>query len=407
MATLTDLHPAAAVAPTHAPDLGRIALAHDYLNQRGGAERVALELAATWPDAPLYTSLYRPESTFPGFRRADVRPSFLDRLPVDRRFRNLFPLYPAAFRSLGPIDADLLITSTSGWAHGIRVRPGGRHLVYCHNPARWLYGEQYLGASSAKQRAIRPLLGPLRGWDAAAARRADLYVANSHSTRERIRRVYGIDALVVPPPVDVACFRATPRGERLLVVSRLLPYKRVDVVVDAATQAGIALDVVGTGPELAALQERAGPTVTFHGRVEDAVVLELMQSCRALCVPGVEDFGITPVEAQAAGKPVIAFAGGGSLETVDRWSGVFFERHDPDAFLAALRRCDRLDADHELIALRARRFSRAAFRWRMTTVLTRLAEGAAASAEDVYDPGPGLRPAEPLLPTTLDREDAP
>jgi hypothetical protein len=120
--------------------LGRVALARDYLNQRGGAERVALELARMWPDAPLYTSLYRPKATFPEFREVDVRTSFLDRLPVDAGFRNLLPLYPAAFAALGPVDADVLITSSSGWAHGLRVRPGGRHVVYCHNPARWLYG---------------------------------------------------------------------------------------------------------------------------------------------------------------------------------------------------------------------------------------------------------------------------
>src|SRR3954447_17774092 len=247
-------------------DLGRIALAHDYLNQRGGAERVALELAQMWPEAPLYTSLYRPESTFPGFRSVDVRTSFLDRLPGDRAFRSLFPLYPAAFRSLSPIDADLLITSTSGWAHRLTVRPDARHVVYCHNPARWLYGEQYLGASSAKQMAIAPLLAPLRRWDRNAARRADLYVANSKLTRRRIRAAYGIDAEVMPPPVDVDRFRPTPRGERLLVVSRLMPYKRVDLVVEAATRGGLGLDVVGVGPALDDLRKMAGPTITFHGR---------------------------------------------------------------------------------------------------------------------------------------------
>ncbi len=143
------------------------------------------------------------------------------------------------------------------------------------------------------------------------------------------------------PPVDVSRFEPSPRGERLLVVSRLLPYKRVEVVVDAATKAGLPLDVVGIGPALDDLKRRAGPTVTFHGRADDETVRQLMQSCRALCVPGIEDFGITPVEAQAAGKPVIAFAGGGALETVEEeLTGVFFDRHDPDTFLAAVRKCD-------------------------------------------------------------------
>src|SRR4051794_31995142 len=354
-------------------DLGRIALAHDYLNQRGGAERVVLELAQMWPEAPLYTSLYRPESTFPGFARVDVRTSFLDRLPVDRRFRNLFPLYPAAFRSLAPIDADLLITSSSGWAHRLTVRPGARHVVYCHNPARWLYGEQYLGASSTKQAAIRPLLAPMRRWDRNAAHRADLYIANSALTRRRIRAAYGIEAPVIPPPVDVDRFRPTPRGERLLVVSRLLPYKRVDVVVDAATKSGLGLDVVGAGPSLADLRKRAGPTVTFHGRADDATVKELMQSCRAFCLPGMEDFGITPVEAQAAGKPVIAFHGGGAVDTVEEGvTGVFVREQDAEHFLEAVAACDELDTDPLQIALMVRRFSRAAFRVRMARAISSL-----------------------------------
>lgn len=352
--------------------LGRVALAHDYLNQRGGAERVALEFAGMWPRAPIYTSLYRPESTFPEFKRFDVRTSFLDRLPIDRGFRALFPLYPAAFRSLGPVDADLLVTSSSGWAHGLRVRDGGRHVVYCHNPARWLYGEEYMGASARKQQAISPLVAPMRRWDRAAARRADLYIANSATTRRRIQRVYGLEVPVVHPPVDVDRFKPSPRGERLLVVSRLLPYKRVDIVVDAATKAGLGLDVVGAGPDLERLRERAGPTVTFHGRASDETVRELMQDCRAFCLPGMEDFGIAPVEAQAAGKPVIAYAGGGAVETVaDGFSGVFFRNHDVSDFLAAVAACDIVAAEPLQIALLVRRFSAAAFRVKMVNVITR------------------------------------
>jgi glycosyltransferase involved in cell wall biosynthesis len=352
--------------------LGRVALAHDYLNQRGGAERVALELARMWPDAPLYTSLYRPESTFPEFREVDVRTSFLDRLPVDAGFRNLLPLYPSAFAALGPVDADVLITSSSGWAHGLRVRSPGRHVVYCHNPARWLYGEEYLGASSAKQKAIAPLRAWLRRWDRAAARRADIYLANSDSTRARIRTVYGIDATVVHPPVDVSRFEPSPRGERLLVVSRLLPYKRVDVVVDAATKAGLPLDVVGVGPALDELKRRAGPTITFHGGADDQTVRELIQTCRAFCLPGIEDFGMATVEAQAAGKPVIAFASGGALETLeDGVTGVFFHRHDTEDFLAAVRECDAMPTDPQVVAQSTHRFSREAFCEGIAAVLER------------------------------------
>lgn len=334
---------------------------------------MALELTRMFPGAPLYTSLYRPGSTFPEFQTADVRASFLDHLPVDAGFRALLPLYPAAMAALGPVEADILIASSSGWAHGLRVKPPGRLVVYCHNPARWLYGEKYLEASSVEQRLIAPLRSWLRRWDGAAARRADVYLANSGATQARIKATYGIDATIVPPPVEVGRFTPTPRGERLLVVSRLLPYKRIDLVVDAARRAGIGLDVVGTGPALADLRSRAGPSVCFHGSADDSMIVELMESCRAFCLPGIEDFGITAVEAQAAGKPVIAFGAGGALETVDPGvTGVFFHRPTIDGFLDAVRACDAIATDPVMIATHAQRFSPLAFQTRVAATLERL-----------------------------------
>jgi glycosyltransferase involved in cell wall biosynthesis len=361
-----------------ADDLGSVAIVHDYLNQRGGAERVVLELAEIWPDAPIYTSLFRPQSTFPEFSDREVRTSPLDQLPVDQAFRNLFPLYPAAFRALGTLDADVVVTSSSGWAHSVRTAPGTFHAVYCHTPARWLYGGEYDNAS-ARRLALVPLQRPLRRWDRGAARRADLYVANSRLVSERIRDSYGIDAPVIHPPVDVERFTPRPRGERLLVVSRLLPYKHVGLIVRAATYSGIGLDVVGTGPTLDALRRAAGPTVTFHGRLPDEAVTELMEGCRALCVAATEDFGITPVEANAAGKPVVAFAAGGALETLeDGVNAALFDRRTPAAVLDAIHRCDALDASPEEIAAGARRFSRDTFRSRFADLVHSRAERLAA-----------------------------
>jgi glycosyltransferase involved in cell wall biosynthesis len=349
--------------------VGSVAIVHDYLNQRGGAERVVLEMSDIWTTAPIYTSLYRPESTFPEFERCEVRTSPLSLLPVDRGFRNLFLLYPAAFRSFGALAHDVVISSSSGWAHGVRTAGDTFHAVYCYTPARWLYGGEYL-RGSGRQRALRPFASVVRGWDRSAARRADLYIAISDVVRRRIKRDYGLDAPVVYPPVDVDRFQPRERGERLLVVSRLLPYKRVDVIVDAATRAGIGLDVVGTGPSLADLMRRAGPTVEFHGRLPDRDVTRLMEGCRALCQAGNEDFGISPVEANAAGKPVVAFAGGGALETVqDGRTGAFFSRHDPGDALDAIRRCDLIDTPPTAIAAGAQRFSRAAFRAGLVGVL--------------------------------------
>lgn len=340
-----------------------VAVVHDYLNQRGGAERVALELARIWPGAPIFTSLYRPESTFPEFVDRDIRTSFLDRLPVRNGFRNLFPLYPAAFRTLGTLDAPLVVTSSSGWAHGIRTAPGTTHAVYCHTPARWLYGDAYLGSGSMRQRLASPLLGAMRRWDAASARRADIYIANSAAVRGKIRAAYGLDAQVVHPPVDVDRFKPRERGERLLIVSRLLPYKRVDLAIQAANRARLPLDVIGSGPSYGALKELAGPTVRFDRRLDDAAITTLMEECRALLLPGEEDFGITPVEALAAGKPVVAFGAGGALETLeDGFSAAFFREPTPDALLDALGRVEELETSPEDLAAAARRFSPAAFR---------------------------------------------
>jgi glycosyltransferase involved in cell wall biosynthesis len=350
----------------HVPN--SVALVHDYLNQTGGAERVVLAMSGIWPDAPVYTSLYRAESTFPDFGAVDVRTSALGWLPIDDGFRNLFPLYPAAFRAFGPLEYDVVISSSSGWAHSVRTARWSFHAVYCHAPARWLYGGDHL--LDARRRVLRPFVSALREWDRGAAQRAHLYIANSREVSRRIRAQYGVDAPVVYPPVDVHRFAAQQRGERLLVVSRLLPYKHVDAIVDAATRGGIGLDVVGSGPSLADLRRRAGPTVKFHGRLPDDDVHELMQTCRALCVPGKEDFGITSVEANAAGKPVVALAAGGALETLeDGVTGSFFFHHEPAEVLDAIRRCDRIQTPPDAIAASARRFSRHAFEVRLREVV--------------------------------------
>jgi glycosyltransferase involved in cell wall biosynthesis len=356
--------------PDAAGDPRSVAVVHDYLNQTGGAEAVALELAHLWPGTPIYTSLYRPASTFPKFRSEAVRTSPLDRLPVDAGFRALAPLYPLAFRALGTLSEEVVISSSSGWAHGVRTSASSLHIVYCHTPARWLYRSgEHLGGSLGP-RLLTPLMGPLRAWDRAAAARADLYVANSQQVRRRIRSVYGREAIVVYPPVDLDRFTPSQRGERLLVISRLLPYKRVDLVVRAATRAGLGLDVVGAGPALDELRQMAGPTVKFHGRVEETTIVALLDSCRALCVAAIEDFGITPVEAHAAGKPVLAFAAGGALETVSEgFDGAFFHTATEDALLDALARADAIETPPEQISAAAQRFSVPAFQARFRSLV--------------------------------------
>jgi len=362
-----------------ARSFGRVAIVHDYLNQRGGAEKVVLELSDMWPQAPIYTSLYRPDSTFAEFRGRDVRTSFLDRLPVDRGFRNLFPLYPAAFWSFGAIDADVVIASSSGWAHMARAAHRAMHLVYCYTPPRWLYRDDYLGSSgpqARKQALVRPLGPTLRRFDARSARRADSYVAISEGVRERVRSAYGLDPPVVYPPVNTERLRPAPRGERLLVISRLLPYKRVDLVIAAAREMGRGLDVVGDGPSLEDLRSIAGTETTFHGGAPEATVTRLLETCSAVCVAGEEDFGIVAVEAQAAGKPVVAYGRGGAIETVvGGVTGVLFESQTVADVVAAIGACEQLATTPEEVALWAGRFSRVAFRKGILGVLDAMRGG--------------------------------
>jgi len=361
-----------------------VAIVHDYLNQPGGAERVVLEMASIWPQAPVFTSLYRAESTFPEFQTHDIRTSFLDRLPVDGGFRALLPLYPAAFNSFGVLDHELVISSSSGWAHGVRTSPESVHVVYCYAPARWLYTPDRYLPSSLKQRLLAPVVSPLRRWDVGAARRADGYIVIAENVRRRVCAAYGINAEVVYPPVDTERFRLCPRGDRLLVVARLLPYKRIDLIIQAANQLGIGLDVVGIGPSMEELRAIAGPSITFHGRLPDEAITELFEGCLAFCSAGQEDFGLAPVESLAAGKPVVAFAAGGALETLEEnRTAAFFHEPDVPAVVAAIRRVQDLDSSPDDLAAEARRFSRTAFRTSLEAAIERLAErrdGVAAAA---------------------------
>ena len=358
-----------------APSLGRVAIVHDYLNQRGGAEKVVLELSNMWPQAPIYTSLYRPDSTFEEFRGRDIRTSFLDRIPVDQGFRNLFPLYPAAFWSFGEIDADVVIASSSGWAHMARVVESAVHGVYCYTPARWLYRDEHLGRDR-RAALLSYVASSFRRLDRRAARRADLYIATCENVRRLIADTYQRDATVVRPPVDVERFTPQPRGERLLVISRLLPYKHVDLVVSAAKQLGLGLDVVGDGPLLDELRRDAGPHARFHGAASEATVASLLEACSMVCVAGEEDFGLVAIEAQTAGKPVVAYGRGGARETiVDGVTGVLFAEQKVSAVAAAITACERIETSPKQIAQCASRFGRGAFREGITNAIRTAALG--------------------------------
>lgn len=358
-----------------------MAIAHDYLNQRGGAERVVLELARQWPQAAIYTTLYRPGSTFSEFATHQVRTSWVDRLPVDRRFRALLVAYPSAVRSLGVLPAEIVISSSSGWAHAVRTRPDAVHVCYCHTPARWLWDPAAYNQTALSRAALLPVRTALRAWDRRVAARPTAFVANSQRTRGAIGRIYGRDAAVIHPPVSLERFHPRRRGDRLLVVSRLLSYKRVDLAIDAARHAGLGLDVVGDGPMLDDLRARASDGVRFHGRVDDHTLTEMLEGCRALVLPGVEDFGIAPVEANAAGKPVVAFGAGGVLESqIEGRTAAYFNEPTAEALAAAVRRCDELSTPPEALRANAARFAPERFRALMAAEVDRVAAQSASVA---------------------------
>ncbi|MBV8195149.1 MAG: glycosyltransferase [Candidatus Dormibacteraeota bacterium] len=332
-------------------------------------------MARAFPGAPLYTSLYSPAGTF-AFAGVDVRPSPLNLVAALRRDHRLaLPLLAAAF-SMTRLDAPVTLVSSSGWAHGVRVT--GRKIVYCHNPARWLYQrDRYLGSQQGAARAAMRILGPpLQRWDRRSARSANRYLCNSTATRRRIRECYGIDAEVLhpPPALDPLGPYEPIAGVEpgfVLCVSRLLPYKNVDAVIAAAEAiAGPRLVVAGEGPERRRLQAAASDKVHFAGRVDDAQLRWLYANCTGLVAASHEDFGLTPLEAATFGRPVAALRGGGYLDTVSEGNtGVFFDAPRPMEIAAAVREMLGRAWDADMITERAAAFSEPRFAARLREVV--------------------------------------
>lgn len=353
---------------------GRIAIAHDYLTQKGGAERVVLALHRMWPDAPIYTTFYDPEGTFPEFKHAHIVTSPLNRVGVLRKDpRRALPLLPLA-SSLMHVKEPVAVVSTSGWAHGFRY--DGATLVYCHTPARWVYLlDDYLGEdgrNSIKGRIARVLRPGLQVWDRAAVRRRSRYVANSTVVKKRIEDVYGLDGVgLVFPPHSVSTGgpqEPIPGAERLaedgflLSVARLMPYKHVDVAIEAAARAEQPLVVIGKGPEEARLRAMAGEDVVFGQDLTDAQLRWAYAHATALIAASHEDFGITPLEASAWGVPTVALRAGGYLDTiVEGVNGVFVDEPTVDLVAEGVERLLAHDWDRAAMQAHAERFSEAQF----------------------------------------------
>ncbi|HMD56054.1 MAG TPA: glycosyltransferase [Solirubrobacteraceae bacterium] len=352
---------------------GRVALAHDYLLVMRGAERTFAAIAGLYAQAPIFTLLYDEQGTRGRFAGRSITTSPLQRLGVGQRgFRRLLPLYPLAIERLRPPPVDVVVSSSSAFAHGIAVPAGAVHVCYCHAPFRYAWYEQ--GRALAETPApLRPLLRAqlswMRRWDRAASRRVDVYVANSQLTRDRIMRFYGREAAIVHPPVETDRFTTASPGEELLVVSELVRHKRVHIALEAARRARAPIRIVGSGPEHTALSQ-AYPEAQFLGRVGDEDLAGLYARARAVIVPSMEEFGITAVEAQAAGRPVIAAAAGGALETVlDGETGRLARLDDVDSFTRAIETIDELDFEPARAVAHADTFSVAAFKRRLANVV--------------------------------------
>lgn len=351
----------------------RIALVHDYLVQDGGAERVLLAFHELYPRAPIFTLFHDPEHTHVGFKDADIRPSKLNRLPFARRhYQWYLPLMSEAVESIDLSGYDLVLSSSSNFAKGVIATPESLHVCYLHTPTRFLWQERLGYVNDIPQpRLIKRLLPAylhhLRQWDQLAAMRPDILLTNSHTSQMRIRRFYARDSEVMPPPVDVDRIPlSTNPGSYWLTGGRLVVYKRFDLVVRAFAKLNLPLKIFGVGPEMDKLRKMAGSRTEFLGHITDEAKIQLFREAIAFLHPQIEDFGITAVEAMAAGRPIIAFGQGGASETVmDGVTGTFIEMQTWEDIGNAAIRFDPSRYDPRKIRAHAETFGKAAFQKRL------------------------------------------
>jgi len=352
----------------------KVALVHDYLNQMGGAERVVLAFHELFPDAPLYTSIYDPTRVDTAFQKMDIRTSFMQKLPLVKKHHQPFlPLYPFAMESLDLRGFDLILSSSSAFGKGVITRPGTMHICYCHTPMRWCWNydeyveREHLGKMA---RSVLPFfITNLRVWDQTTSMRVDHFIANSPVVADRIQKYYRRDSVVIPPPVEASRFLFDPGTQPedyFLIVSRFMPYKRIDLAIEACNQLRLPLLIIGGGRDEQRLKKLAGPTIRFMGRLTDEEVLRYYAHCRALILPGEEDFGITPLEAQASGRPVIAYSAGGALASVvDGVTGTFFHEQTVESLAETLATFDEAKYNGQTIRNHALEFDKPRFHRRI------------------------------------------
>lgn len=354
----------------------KIAIVHDSMSQYGGAEKVLEQMHAAFPDAPVYLALWNPDRLPDHFRGWDIRASWLDRMPGARRFhRAMFPFYPSAMHSLDLSRYDVVLSSSFNFAHNVVTGPDTAHVCYCHSPGRFLwdfsaYAERER-LSGLKRAAVAAFLPSLRAYDTAAAQMVDCWISTSRIVQRRISKYYRRESVILPPPINVAEFHPQPGpGGYFLLLMRLVGWKRGDIVIDACNRLGLPLVVAGDGRDEARLRAMAGPTIRFAGRVDGAAKAGLYAGSKALILPSVEDFGITPLEAMASGRPVVALGEGGALDTVRPGvTGEFFGEQTTDSIVEVLRSFEPSRYDSEVIRAHAEAFDAAAFRARLTEIV--------------------------------------
>lgn len=337
-----------------------VAVVHDYFTQRGGAERVAERLVNLFPQSRLYTSVIDPDVVPVSIDPKRIRTTRLQDLrSAGMPLRAMAPILPPAFRTLDLLLHDVVISSSSAFAHHVRPRPGAVHICYCHTPPAFLWQPAaYFGERSMTSRLAAPALAIMRRWDVEAARRVDIYVANSHFTAARIGAFYGREAQVIYPPIDTSAFVPTlDSSGRFLVVARLRRHKGLELAIITANHYRVPLDLIGEGTDQRRLEALAGPTVRFLGRRTNTEVAAAMARCVALVVPGIEDFGMTTAEVQAAGRPPIAVADGGALEIIrDGETGFLVAERTADALGVAMLRALNDKLSPSALVASARRF---------------------------------------------------
>ena len=356
--------------------MSRIALVHDYFVQMGGAERVAEAMHDSFPGAPIYTTVALPQSLPSRLRGADIRTSPMQHLPaMDRRFRHYFMLYPFAVEHFDLSPYDLIFSSSSGYAKGVRRRRNAIHVCYCHTPMRWVWRYDDYVAREKFGTGIRSLLPlalwGLRKWDLRASQQPNYYIANSRLVAERIRKIYKREAHVIPPPIEVNRFHmSNDIQDYYLVLSRLMPYKRIDLAIEACKRMNRRLIIIGDGPDRARLEKLGDDRIEFLGRQSDQIVNYYAARCRALLFPGEEDFGMAPLEANAAGRPVIAYRAGGAEETVvEGKTGVFFDSPNSLALSEAIELFESMHWSQILLRRHAEKFDRNVFAFRVLQFL--------------------------------------